>query len=305
VFSHLDRVDEGFYFEIRHWCTVTSAKPLSLAYSPCPNDTYIFAAWTNGLIDGAPPVKVVLDDVEALNEAALNGRHELTKVSYGAIPYLLDRYRILRAGGALGRGCGPLVVARPGPDGGVAPLAGFRAHVRIAIPGEMTTAYLLLRLALQRPIDAVPMRFDRIVDAVASGAVDAGLIIHESRFTYQRAGLAQVEDLGQWWERETGHPIPLGAILARRELDPKALANIDDTIRRSLAYADSNGASVAPYVREHAFEMDEHVMRAHIALYVNDYSRDVGDEGIAAIAALFELAAAARLIPQTIKPEFV
>lgn len=283
---------------------MSDAQPLSLAYSPCPNDTYIFAAWTNGLIDGAPPVKVVLDDVEALNEAALSGRHALTKVSYGAIPYLLDRYRILRAGGALGRGCGPLVVARPGPDGSAAPLAGFRAHARIAIPGEMTTAYLLLRLALQRPIDAVPMRFDRIVDAVARGEVDAGLIIHESRFTYKQAGLAQVEDLGEWWERETGHPIPLGAILARRDLPSAGVAAIDATIRRSLAYADANGPAVAPYVREHAFEMDENVMHAHIALYVNQYSRDVGEDGIAAIDALFELAAAARLIPETRKPEF-
>ena len=283
---------------------MTSGKPLSLAYSPCPNDTYIFAAWTNGLLDGAPAVNVVLDDVEALNEAALNGRHELTKVSYGAIPYLLERYRILRAGGALGRGCGPLVVGRPGPDGNAAPLDGFRAHARIAIPGQMTTAYLLLRLALQRPIDAVPMRFDRIVDAVASGDVDAGLIIHESRFTYQQAGLAKVEDLGEWWERETGHPIPLGAILARRDLEPSALAKIDETIRASLAFANENGAAVAPYVREHAFEMDENVMRAHIALYVNEYSRDVGDDGMAAIRELFELAAAARLIPETSTPEF-
>jgi 1,4-dihydroxy-6-naphthoate synthase len=283
---------------------VTSAEPLSLAYSPCPNDTFIFAAWTNGLLEGAPPVKVVLDDVEALNEAALEGRHALTKVSYGAIPYLLERYRILRAGGALGRGCGPLVVSRPGPDGGAAPLEGFRAHARIAIPGQMTTAYLLLRLALQRPIDAIPMRFDRIVDAVANGDVDAGLIIHESRFTYQQAGLAKVEDLGEWWERETGYPIPLGAILARRDLEPAALAKIDETIRSSLDFANANGAAVAPYVREHAFEMDENVMRAHIALYVNEYSRDVGDDGLAAITALFELAAAAGLIPQTSKPEF-
>ncbi len=282
-----------------------SGQPLSLAYSPCPNDTYIFAAWTNGLIPGAPPVKVVLDDVEALNEAALNGSHALTKVSYGAIPYLLERYRILRAGGALGRGCGPLVVARPGADGIAAPLAGFRAHARIAIPGEMTTAYLLLRLALQRPIDAVPMRFDRIVEAVARGEVDAGLIIHESRFTYKQAGLARVEDLGEWWERETGHPIPLGAILARRDLSSEQLVAIDETIRLSLAFADANGAAVAPYVREHAFEMDENVMRAHIALYVNEYSRDVGDDGIAAIGALFELASAARLIPQTHNLEFV
>jgi 1,4-dihydroxy-6-naphthoate synthase len=282
-----------------------STVPLSLAYSPCPNDTYIFAAWTKGMLAGAPQVEVVLDDVEALNEAALAGRHALTKVSYGAIPYLLGRYRILRAGGALGRGCGPLVVAKPGAAGEAPALSSLRPHARIAIPGSMTTAYLLLRLALQRPIDAIPMRFDRIVDAVARGEVDAGLIIHESRFTYQRAGLVQLSDLGAWWEGETGHPIPLGAILARRDLDDGTTARIDETIRASLDFARADEAAVAPYVREHAFEMDDDVMRAHIALYVNAYSRDVGDEGLAAIEALFEFASAARLIPAGVHPEFV
>jgi 1,4-dihydroxy-6-naphthoate synthase len=283
----------------------TRTATLSLAYSPCPNDTYIFAAWTRGLLAGAPPVEVVLDDVEALNEAARAGRFELTKVSYGAIPYLLDRYRILRAGGALGRGCGPLVIAKPDANGAVPSLAEFKPHARIAIPGVMTTAFLLLRLALQRPIDVVPMRFDAIVDAVASGAVDAGLIIHESRFTYQLSGLAQVADLGQWWENETGNPIPLGAILVRRDVPDAEARAIDDTIRASLAFARHDEAAVAPYVREHAFEMDEAVMRAHIGLYVNEYSVDLGDDGVAAIEQLFELAAAARLVPEGVRPEFV
>ena len=285
--------------------TATRNRTLSLAYSPCPNDTYIFAAWTRGMLSGAPAVEVVLDDVEALNEAALAGKFELTKVSYGAIPYLLDRYRILRAGGALGRGCGPLVIAKPGADGMVPALADFKPHARIAIPGPMTTAFLLLRLALQRPIDVVPMRFDRIVEAVANGDVDAGLIIHESRFTYQHAGLARVADLGEWWETETGNPIPLGAILVRRDVPLAEARALDDTIRESLAFARRDEAAVAPYVREHAFEMDEAVMRAHIGLYVNDYSADLGDDGIAAIEQLFELAAAARLIPTRVRPEFV
>jgi 1,4-dihydroxy-6-naphthoate synthase len=279
--------------------------PLSLAYSPCPNDTFIFAAWTKGLLPGAPPVDVVLDDVEALNAAARRGDHVLTKVSYGAIPYLTERYRILRAGGALGRGCGPLVIAKPGPDGQATPLRDFKPHVRIAIPGELTTAYLLLRLAFQRPIDAIVMRFDTIVDAVARGDVDAGLIIHESRFTYQSSGLAQSIDLGEWWEGETGRPIPLGAILARRDVDDTAARRIDDTIRASLAFAYADGAAIAPYVREHAFEMDEAVMRKHIDLYVNDYSRDVGDDGLAAVTALFEYATDAKLIPAGAAPEFV
>ena len=280
-------------------------RDLSLAYSPCPNDTFIFAAWTRGLLADAPPVDVVLDDVEALNDAARAGRYALTKVSYGAIPYLLDRYRILRSGGALGRGCGPLVVARPQPDGGAATLATLDPSARIAIPGPLTTAYLLLRLALEREPNVVTMRFDRIVDAVARGEVDAGLIIHESRFTYAAAGLVAVADLGAWWEAKTGHPIPLGAILARRDLADGVARRVDATIRESLAFAYRDGDAVAPYVREHAFEMDEAVMRAHIALYVNEYSDDLGDAGIAAIDDLFARANAAGLVPPGAVPEYV
>jgi 1,4-dihydroxy-6-naphthoate synthase len=281
-----------------------SSATLSLAYSPCPNDTFIFAAWTRGMLTGAPPVAVVLDDVEALNEAARAGRFVLTKVSYGAIPYLLEKYRILRAGGALGRGCGPLLLARPDAGGNVPALADFKPGARIAIPGAMTTAFMLLRLALPLPIHPVPMRFDRIVDAVARGEVDAGLIIHESRFTYAQSGLAAVADLGAWWESETGHPIPLGAILVRRDVSDDEALRLDETIRTSLAYARANDAAVAPYVREHAFEMDEGVMRAHVGLYVNDYSIDVGDDGEAAVRELYKRAAAAGLIPD-VTPEFV
>lgn len=276
----------------------------SLAYSPCPNDTYIFAAWTNGLLPEAPPVKVVLGDVETLNVAAREGRYALTKASYGAIPYLLERYRILRVGGALGRGCGPLLVARPDSNGNAPVLGALTPHARVAIPGKLTTAFLLLRLAHQRPIDAVPMPFDRIVAAVANGEVDAGLIIHESRFTYQASGLTKVIDLGEWWEGQTGYPIPLGAILAHRDLDSQLVARLETTIRASLDFAREHQAAVMPYVREHAFEMDEKVMLAHIALYVNDYTRDVGEDGILAVDELFTLAGAAGLIPLGIGPDF-
>jgi 1,4-dihydroxy-6-naphthoate synthase len=277
----------------------------SLAYSPCPNDTYIFAALTNGLLPAAPQVEVVLDDVEALNVAARAGRFELTKVSYGAIPYLMDRYRILRAGGALGRGCGPLVVALPGAASSAPALEDLSPDAVFAIPGRMTTAYALLRLALGREPPTIERRFDGIVDAVARGEADAGLIIHESRFTYQAAGLAQVVDLGEWWERYTGKPIPLGAILVRNDIpDPDARA-LDDAIRRSLHFARAREAEIIAYVRAHAFEMDESVMRAHIALYVNDYSDDVGADGIAAVEELFERAAAAGLFPAGVRPAFV
>jgi 1,4-dihydroxy-6-naphthoate synthase len=277
----------------------------SLAYSPCPNDTYIFAALTNGLLENAPQVGVVLDDVEALNLAAKAGRFELTKVSYGAIPALIDRYRILRAGGALGRGCGPLLIARPDAHGNAPALMSYGPDAVFAIPGRMTTAFALLRLALGREPRTVELRFDAIVDAVARGDVDAGLIIHESRFTYARAGLVSVVDLGAWWEAETGHPIPLGAILVRRDIDDAHAHAINDAIRRSLARARTHESDVIGYVREHAFEMDDDVMRAHIGLYVNDYSDDVGPDGIAAIDDFFARGAAAGLMPAGIRPDFV
>ena len=272
----------------------------SLAYSPCPNDTFIFAALTNGLLDGAPRVNVVLDDVEALNRAAAEGRYELTKVSYGAIPYLTEHYRILRAGGALGRGVGPLLVAREPRD-----LASFGPAARFAIPGERTTAYLLLRLALGREPDVVVMRFDRIMDAVLAGEVDAGLIIHESRFVYAGLGLHKVIDVGDWWEATTGNPLPLGAILVRRDIEPERGRAIDDAIRRSLAFAYEREDEIIDYVREHAFEMDDDVMHKHIELYVNDFTRDLGTNGIAAVEALFARAAEAGLIPATRRAEFV
>lgn len=278
---------------------------VSLAYSPCPNDTFIFAAWTNGLLPDAPPVKVILDDVEALNEAAREGKHMLTKVSYGAIPFLTDKYQILRSGGALGRGCGPLLIARPDRSDAPKDLRALPARPKIAIPGKMTTAYALLRMALGRTPDIVEMRFDRIVESVAKGEVHAGLIIHESRFTYQRAGLIAYADLGHWWESLTGKPIPLGAILVRRDVDPKTAHAYNATIAASLRFAHEHDSRVIEYIRAHATEMDEDVMRAHIATYVNEFSEDVGEEGIAAVNEFFKRAAQADLIPSGVTPEFV
>jgi len=267
---------------------------VKLAYSPCPNDTYIFAALAHGLVADAPRVDVVLHDIEELNTAAREGRYELTKVSYGAIPFLLDRYRLLRSGGALGRGCGPLVVARPGTA-----LAGVRS---MAIPGQLTTAYLLLRLLLADRKLVMPeihqMRFDGIIAAVERGDVDAGLIIHESRFTYRDHGLISLIDLGDWWEEVTGRPIPLGGILARRDLPVEECRRIDDAIRRSLEHARAHEDDVIDYVREHAQEMDERVMRNHIELYVNGFSDDLGDEGEEAIRVLLDRATRAGWAPQ-------
>lgn len=275
--------------------------PITLAYSPCPNDTYIFAAWSEGLLTNAPAVRVQLEDIEQLNHAAFKGDYELTKVSYGAIPVLMEQYRILRSGGALGRGCGPLVVARPGT---AQTLEDLRDKV-IAIPGEMTTAFMLLRLAMDLRPQTVALRFDNIVRAVAEGSVDAGLIIHESRFTYQASGLVEVVDLGAWWEAETGMPIPLGAILVRNDVDDGSAREIDATIRNSMHFARENEQRIMPYVREHATEMSESVMQRHIELYVNRYTEEVGDDGIASVDELFARAHAAHIIPEQTKARFV
>jgi 5,8-dihydroxy-2-naphthoate synthase len=273
----------------------------TLAYSPCPNDTYIFGALTNGLLAGAPEVRAHLADIEELNTAAARGEYELTKVSYGAIPFLMDRYRILPSGGALGRGCGPLLVARP--DASPQLFSDF-ARKKIAIPGERTTAFMLLALALGRRPKSVQMRFDRIVDAVANGEVDAGLIIHESRFTYRDAGLIAIADLGEWWENMTLLPVPLGAILVRNDVDPAQVRALDEAIRASLSFARANEEAVMPYVREHAVEMKDEVMRSHIALYVNEFSDDLGETGRNAVRALFMRAYEDGLLNRAVEPIF-
>jgi len=280
---------------------VNNGKPLTLAYSPCPNDTYIFAAWANGLLPDAPEVRVALEDVETINASAAKCDYELTKVSYGAIPMLMDRYRILRSGGALGRGCGPLLITRPNMPQTLQDYA----DKLIAIPGERTTAFMLLRLAMGMTPSAIHMRFDTIVEAVARGTVDAGLIIHESRFTYQDEGLVSVIDLGDWWEQQTGMPIPLGAILARNDIADADAKSIDNTIRESLQFSRTNEPNIIKYVREHAFEMGEDVMHKHINLYVNDFTTDVTDAGIAAVKELFARANKAGIIPGTVDPVFV
>jgi 1,4-dihydroxy-6-naphthoate synthase len=277
------------------------SEPYALAYSPCPNDTYIFAALTNGLLDGAPPVRAHLADIEELNAAAARAQYDLVKVSYGAIPYLMRDYRILRSGGALGRSCGPLVVARPGALRDLHHVRGKR----VAIPGERTTAFMLLQLALGERPEVQPMRFDRILAAVAGGEVDAGLIIHESRFTYQHAGLASVADLGEWWESVSGFPIPLGAIVVRDDLDDVRARRIDSAIRSSLRFSRDNEALVMPYVRAHAFEMNDDVMRRHIDLYVNDYSDDLGDVGMADVEELFNRARSAGILEADATPRFL
>jgi 1,4-dihydroxy-6-naphthoate synthase len=276
------------------------APALSLGFSPCPNDTFVFDALVHGRVDAAGlRFRPRLEDVETLNRLARDAVLDVTKVSYGAIPYLLDRYVLLRSGGALGRGCGPLVVARG--ERAAAPLRG----ARVAIPGRMTTAWLLLRLFAGEGVEPVEMVYSDIMPAVARGEVDAGLIIHESRFTYPAHGLARVGDLGEWWEGETGHPIPLGGILARRDLGAGAIRAIDAALRRSVEHAFAHPDDSREYVRAHAQEMEEPVQRQHIALYVNDFSADLGSEGEAAIRELFARGRAAGVVPAATASPFL
>jgi 1,4-dihydroxy-6-naphthoate synthase len=260
-------------------------RELTFGFSPCPNDTFAFHALVHGLVDSPVRVRPELLDIEELNRRAHEGVFELTKLSFGAIPGVGDRYRLLRSGAALGHGVGPLVVARE-----PVPFA-EAAAARIAVPGLETTAFLLLRLAAPLLGEVVELRYDRILDAVAGGEVDAGLIIHESRFTYPDHGLVAVADLGEWWEAETASPIPLAGICARSDLDEETVSGVEQAIRASVEYAFARPDASRAYVREHSQELSEEVCDAHIQLYVNDFSLDLGDEGSRAVELLVGRAA--------------
>jgi 1,4-dihydroxy-6-naphthoate synthase len=274
-------------------------RSLTLGYSPCPNDTFIFDALVHRRIPLSDLVfHERLDDVETLNNLALRGILDLTKVSYHAFGHLRHDYALLRSGGALGRGCGPLVVASR-------PLSMDQLrHQRIAIPGQLTTANLLLQLFGEDFGEVVPMPFDRIMDTVARGELPAGVIIHESRFTYQELGLHRVLDLGQWWEETTGQPIPLGGILVKRALGPQLIAEIDAALRRSIEFAFAHPEASRSYIKAHAQELSDSVIDNHIRLYVNDFSLDLGQEGLAAVTTLLTRAEQRNLIPPCDLPLF-
>ena len=241
--------------------------PLSFAFSPCPNDTFAFHAFVHGLVTG-PPVAPHLDDVEALNARAEDGKAEITKVSIAAYGRIRDTYALLRAGGAAGFGVGPIVVARNArPVGG-----------RVAIPGERTTAALLLRLL--GDFETVPMRFDQIEQAVLRGAVDCGVLIHEGRFTYQARGLTLLTDLGAEWESRMKCPLPLAAIAIRRDLATEWASAVDRALRASVEYAFAYPNESRDYVLSHAQEMDPVVVEQHINLYVNDYTLALDEQAV-------------------------
>jgi len=273
---------------------------LTLGYSPCPNDTFIFHALTHGLLpEFALQVRERLEDVETLNQLALAGTLDLTKISYHALGHLRETYALLRSGGALGRGCGPLVISRQPTE------MGALRGKRIAIPGKLTTANLLLQLYGAGYENVAIMPFDRIMPALLAGEVEAGVIIHESRFTYQGFGLHRVCDLGAWWEEETGLPIPLGGILARRDLGVETIRTVDAAIRASVEHAWAQPQVPREYIRAHAQELDDSVIDQHIGLYVNDFSRDLGTEGERAIITLFARAEARGIIPPCDLPLFL
>ncbi|MGW0775815.1 1,4-dihydroxy-6-naphthoate synthase [Streptomyces sp. NPDC002835] len=268
---------------------------LRIAYSPCPNDTFVFDAWAHGRVPGAPALDVTFADIDVTNGMAERGEYDVLKVSYAVLPWVLDEYALLPCGGALGRGCGPLVLTR---EAGAANLAGKT----VAVPSERSTAYLLFRLWAA---DVVPegvgkvvvMPFHEIMPAVRDGRVDAGLVIHEARFTYRDYGLHCLADMGEHWESVTGLPIPLGAIIAKRSLGEETLRLLAESARTSVRMAWDDPEVSRPYVLAHAQEMDPAVADQHIGLYVNEFTADLGADGYAAVRGLLTRAAAEGLVP--------
>ncbi len=267
---------------------------LRFGFSPCPNDTFAFWAAVHGEVDGGTPLEPVIADIEALNERAVRGDDplEVTKLSLPALARCVDDYAVLGSGAALGFGVGPLVVARD-PELSLERLA----DARVAVPGRHTTAFLLMSSLLPAPREVVAMRFDDIMPAVESGACDAGLVIHESRFTFGAHGLRELCDLGVLWEQETGGPLPLGVIAARRDLDPAVHDAVERSLRASVRFARAHPERARPWIRSHAQEMADDVCDRHIALYVNDFSVELGAVGRGAVDELLRRGRAAGLLP--------
>lgn len=273
----------------------------SLAFSPCPNDTFIFDALVNQKIDTKGlSFEVFLEDVQTLNEWALEGRMDFSKISYGVWNKVNQAYQLLNSGGALGKGVGPLLITSPNAavtntntqhvfSASHLYTAEAINNMTIAIPGENTTAHLLFSLAYPNATKKVFKIFHEIENAVLTGEVDAGVIIHENRFTYEAKGLKKIIDLGAYWEETQQLPIPLGGIIAKKTIDPAIIQEVDALIKQSIEYAFANYPTVAPYVIEHAQEMSEEVMRQHINLYVNNFSLNLGPEGLQAVEKLTKI----------------
>lgn len=275
---------------------------ITLGYSPCPNDTFIFHALVHGLVQAegisfSPPR---LADVETLNEWALAGVLDLTKISFHAFAYARNDYVLLTAGGALGRGCGPLLVSGRNLDLSRLP------EMKIAVPGRLTTASMLLSMFAPGCKKLQPMRFDKIMPAIAGGEVDAGVIIHESRFTYRHYGLTMLQDLGSWWEEISGFPIPLGGIAAKRSLGWEVISRLNEAVRASVRHAFAHPGVSRSYIKKHAQEIDDEVVSDHLNLYVNPFTENLGDEGAAAINAFWRQGCDAGILPSSaLQPDWL
>lgn len=274
-------------------------KQLTIGFSPCPNDTFIFNRLVHPLPGDTPVFEVpCLEDVETLNQWAFEHRLDVTKLSYHAVGHLLDEYCVLPSGGALGRGCGPLLITRDTTS------ASNLVGKPIAIPGKYTTAALLFRMFLPRCTDLVEMRFEQIMDAVSNGDVAGGVIIHESRFTYQEKGLHCLQDLGQWWEESSGMMIPLGCIAVRRNLGGTVIRAIDRQIKVSLDWAHSHPGEGRAWIDTHAQETEKAVIDSHIDLYVNDFSYDLGEEGRLAVETFLSRGRQEGILPSSLQSTF-
>ncbi|NRB62508.1 MAG: 1,4-dihydroxy-6-naphthoate synthase [Saprospiraceae bacterium] len=273
---------------------------LSLGFSPCPNDTFIFDALIhNKLPDTHFSYDVTLADVEALNQAAFRAELDITKLSFHAYAHVTQKYQLLNTGSALGRNVGPLLIAKKklNPD--------ELNQAKIAIPGRYTTANFLLSLAYPKATQKYETLFSEIENDVISGKADAGLIIHENRFTYQDRGLVKIQDLGTFWESTTGHPIPLGGIVIKRDLPDEVKIRFEQQLQASVVSARQNPEQTIGYVRAHAQEMEEKIMFQHIGLYVNEFTEDLGDTGRQAVRYLFSEAQRQQIIPPIHEPLFV
>ena len=285
---------------------------MKIAFSPCPNDTFVFHALVHGLIPGAPKLEVTYADIDITNTLASSSTElDILKISYAALPWVLPEYKLLPCGGALGRGCGPLVLtagsgeqngsdsSNSGRNNSHSFTASQLSGKRVAVPSERSTAYLLFRLWAAQNVpggvgEIIVMPFHEIMPAVRDGLIDAGLVIHEARFTYPEYGLKLMVDLGSWWESDTGLPIPLGAIIAKRSLD---LPAITAWIRSSVQHAWAHPEQSELYIMEHAQEMDTHVAQSHISLYVNEFTENLGEIGYDAVTVLLGRAMKENLIP--------
>ena len=280
---------------------------LTLGFSPCPNDTFIFDALTHGKIDTEGlTFDVFFDDVETLNQKAMRGELDVTKLSFHAFAYVVEKYALLNSGSALGFGVGPLLICKKENIEKIhSHLTSHISHLKIGIPGKYTTANFLLGVAYPQLQDKREMVFSDIEDALLNDEIDLGLIIHENRFTYQDKGLHKVMDLGNYWEEKTSCAIPLGGIVVNRKLPIDVQQKINRLIRKSVEFAFANPKLAIEFIRQHAQEMDEAVMYKHIDLYVNQYSIDLGLEGKKAIDTLFEIATQNKVIPELTKDLYV